>query len=76
MLGMNMPTSEDVANELTEVKRGISLVRSGAQVFENIGMQKVSTALRNYIRKLAPVVEQLEHESKPSAEIIILTPHK
>ena len=69
-----MPTSEDVQNEVTEVKRAISLVRSGAQVFENIGMQKTATALRNYMRELAPTVKELEDEAKPSAEIIILTP--
>jgi len=63
-----MTTRED----LIAVKRGISLVRSGADVFESLGMNTAATALRNYMSKHEPIVEQVEEDTKPNAEIIIL----
>lgn len=61
-----MTTHED----LIAVKRGISLVRSGADVFEALGMNTTATALRNYMSKHEPIVEQVEEDIKPNAEII------
>ena len=63
-------------NDLIAVKHAISLVRSGAAIFEGLAMQKTATALNDYMTKLAPIVEQWTEDSKPNAEIIIFPASK
>ena len=57
-------------NDLVAIKRGISLVRSGAQIFASLGMEKTASALLAYMRRLAPIVQQWEDDAKPDADII------
>ena len=57
-------------HDLVALKRGISLVRSGAQIFAGLGMKKTSGALQAYMRRLGPIVQQWEDDAKPKAQVI------
>lgn len=71
-----MPTSEDVENELTILKRIVSGARQLADLAESIGHKGDAEQLRIFAERREPIVQQCEEDEqrKGSAEIIPLTP--
>lgn len=59
-------------NDLLTIKRAISLVRTAADLFEEIGAKPTAKALRKYMKVHEPIVEQCEEDLKPTAKIVVL----
>lgn len=73
-------TSDKVKRDIIAVKRAVSLIRSAADIFDQLKMTDNSEPLRKFAMAVEPLVKENDEEQdtniKHSAEIIILTPNK